>query len=133
MLFSTSPLFRLRVLHLSLLPAPLIFLLGDDSDIAPCSTNHATGDSSAAAPSSMDVKQPRSAPGGCGSMPPIRAFDVFQYGRECASTTARAPFVTHSVCALYARAGDLQACVGRHARVDDPPASATQSVPVTSL
>jgi hypothetical protein len=27
---------------------------------------------------------------------PIRAFDVFQYGRECASTTARAPFITHS-------------------------------------
>jgi hypothetical protein len=70
MLFSTSLLFRLRVLHLSLLPAPLIFLLGDDSDIAPCSTNHATGDSSAAAPSSMDVEQPRSAPGGSGSMPP---------------------------------------------------------------
>jgi hypothetical protein len=45
------------------------FLLGDDSDIAPCATNHAGDDSLAVAPSSMDVEQPRSALGGVALCP----------------------------------------------------------------
>ena len=47
------------------------FLLGRDLDIAPLFTNHAAGGSPTAAPSSIDVEQPCSAPGGSGVQPPL--------------------------------------------------------------
>src|SRR6185295_2504085 len=47
------------------------FLLGRDLDIAPLFTNHAAGGSPAAAPSSIDVEQPCSVPGGSGVEPPL--------------------------------------------------------------
>jgi hypothetical protein len=99
-LFSTSPLFRLRVLHLSLLPAPLIsssvmirilrLVLLIMQVMILWRLLHPLWTSSNRVQLWV-----------AWLYAPIRAFDIFQYGWECA--TAHALFVTHSACALSRR------------------------------
>jgi hypothetical protein len=84
------------------------FLLDDDMDIAPCSTNHAAGGSSAAAPSSMDVERPRSSPGGCSLVPPSRSSASSSTGGSAPSSLVPAP--TPALTVALVPTGHCGAC-----------------------
>ena len=91
------------------------FLLGRDLDIAPLFTNHAAGGSPTAAPSSIDVEQPCSAPGGSGVQPPL--------GPSASSSPGRCGFVPPSSPSASSSTGGTDSSpLPAPATAADPPA-----------